>query len=290
MERELWPLLYRALLDVSADGRRRGARYQPWVIAAVLLWAALRDRPVSWACRPDHRDTTRVRPARVPSASTVPRRARGADAAGLLARLADRPRGAGPPGWTLAVDGKPLVVGVCSKDPDARPGWVPGGFARGYKLHAVWGGRCLPEAWAVTPLGEYEGAVAARLLAGLSGRGVLLADGNYEASRVYDAAARAGYQPLAPPDRQGTGRGHRYQSPHRAAALRWFADGLGWELLRGRGAIERAFGNLGAFGGGPGPLPAWVRRRGRVERWVWAELAINAARITYRRQQNGQMQ
>jgi hypothetical protein len=70
----------------------------------------------------------------------------------------------------------------------------------------------------------------------------------------------------------------------------WFRAGLGRELLRGRGAIERAFGNAGSFGGGLGPLPNWVRRPGRVERWVWGKLLINAARILHRRQQVEQMQ
>jgi hypothetical protein len=286
VERELWPILYHALVEVSAADRHERVRYQPWVVVAVLLWAAIHDRPRSWACAEDHWDTTDLRPPALPSASTVSRRARRAEVADLLGRLGERLRGDGPPAWELVVDGKPLPVGHCSKDPDARPG--PRG--RGYKLHAVWGGRCLPEAWAVTALGEYEGAVAERLLAGVRGAGVLLADGNYEASRLYDAAAASGYQLLAPPDGRDTGRGHRYQSEHRLFALRWFADGLGWALLRGRGAIERAFGNAGSFGGGLGPLPNWVRRLGRVTQWVHCKLLVNAARITRRRQRMAQMQ
>jgi hypothetical protein len=278
MERELWPILYRELRAAARGVHPAAVRYHPWVIAAVLLWAALHDRPVGWACDRRNWSATRLRPDRLPSAATVSRRARRADVAGFLDRVADRLRGGGPPGWELAVDGKPLPVGHCSKDPDARAGPL----GRGYKLHALWGGRCLPEAWAVTGLADYEGAVAERLLAGVSGKGVLLADGNYEASRLYDAAAAAGYQLVAPPDRRDTGRGHRYQSPHRLRSLGWFADGLGPALLRGRGAIERAFGNAAAFAGGLGPLPAWVRRLGRVARWVWCKLVINAARILRR--------
>jgi hypothetical protein len=286
VERELWPILYHALREVSADDHQKKGQYQPWVIAAVLLWAAIHDRPRSWACREEHWDTTRLRPTEVPSPSTVSRRARRAEVADLLGRLERHLRGDGPPAWTLFVDGKPLPVGRCSKDPDARG--TPMG--RGYKLHAIWGDRCVPEAWAVTAAGEYEGAVAERLLRRVGGCGLLLGDGNYEASRVYDAAAGSGYQLLAPPDARDTGRGHRYQSPHRLFALRWFADGLGWELLKGRSAIERTFGNAGAFGGGLGPLPSWVRRLGRVTRWVHCKLLINAARITRRRQRIAQMQ
>jgi hypothetical protein len=157
-------------------------------------------------------------------------------------------------------------------------------------LHAVWGDKPLPEAWAVTAMRAYEGAVAEELLARVRGVGVPLADGNYEAGRLYDAAAASGYQLLARPDARDTGRGHRYRSRHRRRALDWFADGPGWELLRERAGIERAFGNLVSFPGGLGPLPAWVRRRERVERWVWCKLALDAARILYRRRQKERLQ
>lgn len=290
MERELWPVLYRELLALSRTTTHKGVHYHPWVIAAVLLWAAIHDRPVNWACQPQHWSTTRQKPAEIPAASTVSRRSRQAQFEAFLGALGQRLRGSGPPAWMLIIDGKPLVVGVCSKDPDARPGRVPGGFARGYKLHAIWGDRCVPEAWEITGLNEYEGVAAERLLVAVQGVGLLLGDGNYEASRVYDAAAGSGYQLLAPPDPQDTGRGHTYQSEHRLFSLRWFADGLGWQLLRARGAIERTFGNAGSFGGGLGPLPGWARRLGRVRRWVHCKLLINAARIIRRRHRMAQMQ
>ncbi|MBX9626488.1 MAG: hypothetical protein K2X82_21995, partial [Gemmataceae bacterium] len=98
-------------------------------------------------------------------------------------------------------------------------------------------------------------------------------------------------QLVAPPDPGDDGAGHRPRSPHRRVALDWCRAGPGRDLLRERAAIERRFGNLTSFAGGPGPLPGWVRRRGRVERWVWCKLAVNAARITRnQRQQMGQMQ
>lgn len=286
MERELWPIVYRALRAAAREVTQKYVQYHPWAIAAVLLWAALHDRPVSWACDVRNWSTTRLRPAEIPSESTMSRRARRAGFAVFLNHLAARLRGDGPPAWELTLDGKPLPVGKCSKDPDAKSG--PHG--KGYKLHAVWGSKPLPEAWAVTAAREYEGAVAEVLLTQFRGMGLLLADGNYEASRVYDAAAGAGYQLLAPPDEQDTGAGHVYQSPHRRLSLAWFRDGLGWALYRERASIERMFGNAGSFGGGLGPLPNWVRRQGRVERWVWCKLVINAARILYRRQQKERLQ
>jgi hypothetical protein len=212
VERELWKVVYHHLKWAARYFDQKYAHLHPWRIAAVLLWAALHDRPVSWACDKRNWSATRLRPGRLPSPSTVSRRA----------------------------------------------------------------GR--------TAFHLFLNRLAERLLTRVRGRGVLLGDGNYEASRIYDAAAGSGYLLLAPPDPQDTGRGHTYQSPVRALALRWFADGLGWSLLRGRSSIERAFGNAGSFGGGLGPLPRWVRRLGRVTRWVWCKLAINAARILRNRQ------
>ena len=74
MERELWPLLYRALMEVATDVRQRYVQMQPWVLVAVALWAALHDRPICWACQPRHWSTTTLRPARLPSPSTLSRR------------------------------------------------------------------------------------------------------------------------------------------------------------------------------------------------------------------------
>jgi hypothetical protein len=277
MERELWPVLYHALRAAARGTHQKWVQYQPWEVAAVLLWAALHDRSAKWAC--DERNwTTSRRPGELPSPATVSRRARTLAFGLFLNRVAAVLKGGGPPAWELVVDGKPLPVGHCSKDPDARGSRL----GRGYKLHAIWGDRPLPEAWEVTALREYEGAVAERLLGQVRGVGFLYGDGNYEASRLYDAAAASGYQLLAPPDARDTGRGHRYQSGHRLASLRWFADGVGWGLYRWRASIERRFGNAGSFDGGLGPLPNRVRRLGRVTRWVWCKLMINAARITYR--------
>lgn len=281
MERELWPRIYHTLREVARATHQKDVTYHPWVIAAVLLWAALHDRSVAWACDPRNWSTTRLRPDELPSRSTMSRRPKRVVFAVFLNRVAERLKGAGEPAWTLVVDGKPLPVGWCSKDPDARGG----ALGRGYKLHAIWGDGPLPEAWEVTAMREYEGAVAERLLGRVRGRkGVLLGDGNYEASRLYDAADESGYLLLARPDPQDNGRGHRYQSEHRRLALRWFRDGLGWSLYRWRSSIERKFGNTGSFGGGLGPLPNWVRRLGRVTRWVWCKLVINAARILNRQQ------
>jgi hypothetical protein len=287
MERELWPLLYQALRAAAAAFRQKYVQHQPWAVAAALLWAALHDRPVRWACDPKNWTTTRLRPARLPSQSTVSRRPRRAAFGLFLNWLTAYFRGAGLPGLALRLDGKPLLVGGCSKDPDARYGRAAGHVGKGYKLHAVWGARPLPEAWEVAPLNEHEVPVAQRLVPRLGGGGYLVADANYDATRLFDTAAACGYQLVAEQKDNNPGTGHHYQSParRRCIALLFapFGAAFGRALLAHRGGIERCFGNAVAFAGGlGGALPAWVRRRWRVAYWVWAKLVINAARIRYR--------
>ena len=112
------------------------------------------------------------------------------------------------------LDGKPLTVSGVSKDPEAYWGRGAGGKAKGYKLHAVWSGRPLPQAWAVTPMNTGEKAMTRRLLLQLGCGGDLLGDGNavslggglgplpawvrgnYDASDLYDRAKARGYQDL----------------------------------------------------------------------------------------------
>ncbi len=67
MERELWLPLYRLLIEMAASFHQKYVRYQPWVLVAVLLWAALHDRPIFWACQRRHWSTTTLRPTCLPS-------------------------------------------------------------------------------------------------------------------------------------------------------------------------------------------------------------------------------
>ena len=113
--------------------------------------------------------------------------------------------------------------------------------------------------------------------------GYLLADGNFDDSGLFDDAHACGYQLLVPLYQENAGQGHRYQSPHRLRCIALLRQPLGRtfgpEVLRLRSRIERSYGNATSFGGGLGPLPAWVRRRRRVRLWVWAKLLINGIRI-----------
>jgi hypothetical protein len=279
MERELWPLLYRLLQSVAKDFHQEGVTYQPGILVAVLLWAALHDRPLSWACQPQHWSTTRLRPVQLPSPATLSRRLYTVGTGLFLHTLEQRLRDSGLPRLLAFLDGKPLPVGGASKDPEAKPGRGASGRAKGYKLHAVRSNRPMPEAWEVTPLNVHEAVVAERLLEQLSGGGYLVADGNYDSSPLADRAYQRGYQLVAPLPARHAGQGHRYQSPHRLRNRDSLAGDFGKALYRLRGSIERSIGNATSFAAGLGPLPAWVRRRHRVRTWVWAKLLINGVRI-----------
>jgi hypothetical protein len=142
----------------------------------------------------------------------------------------------------------------------------------------------MPEAFAVEPLNVPETKAAEALLPELAGGGgYLLGDGVYDANAVFEAAAAAGYQLLAPRGATaGTGLGHRRHSVARLRSMALLAGPFGRSLYRLRAGIERAFGQASSFGGGLSPLPAWVRRRHRVWRWVCAKLLINGVRIAQR--------
>jgi hypothetical protein len=276
MERELWPVLYPLLRDAGAGFSQKYAQHPVWVIVAVLLWAALHDRPLGWACDPRNWSTTPLRPARLPSPATVSRRLRGLAVGLLLRAVEQRLRDTGRQALVSYLDGKPLPVGGRSKDKDARP---KGPLGPGYKLHAVWTTQPVPAAWEVTAAGVGEAPVAQRLVACAGGAGYLLADGNYDSGPLADDAAAAGYQLVAAAWRPNAGKGHRRQSPHRLRGIALMGTDFGRRLYAWRGQIERCFGNATSFGGGLGPLPAWVRRRHRVHCWVAAKLLINGARI-----------
>ena len=285
MERELWRKVYRLVGSLGRSRRRRRVRFGDRVIVLVALWAALHDRATNWAC--EAANWSRLRPRRLPSESTMSRRLRTPSVQALLdaaeARLREDPPGGSldglaPAGLVKVADGKPLPVGGHSKDPDARSGRGAGGMARGYKLYALWGDGPLPCAWDVRPMNASEPAVAAELVRALPGAGYLPADAVYDVNPLYDAAAAAGHQLVAPRKRPGGGLGHRPHSPHRLRSIELLRGEFGRALHRLRDRIERRFARLTNFAGGLAPLPNWVRRLPRVRRWVQCKLILHALR------------
>ena len=163
----------------------------------------------------------------------------------------------------IQIDGRPLTVSAFSKDRDARWGYAIKGFARGYKLHAIWGNGPIPEAWDVQPLNVSEPRLAAnRLVPSLKlvrHKCYLVGDCSYDSNPLHEVTAKLGYQLLAPQKRPGKGLGQRRHHPSRLAGLQILKTPYGQRLYRGRSAIERQFGHLAIRQEGLDQLPAHVR-------------------------------
>jgi hypothetical protein len=283
MECELWPRLYALVMEIGKTLRRSGVHYSDAVIVLVFLWASLHDRPRSWACQEENWRSTRLRLIEIPSRFALSRRLKSPSIQQFLKAIVERIRSTSEVELVKFIDGKPLTVGSCSKDPDAKLGRVVGGFAKGYKLHAIWGNGPMPEAWTIRPLNDNESPVARELICQLSGTGYLLGDSQYDVIKLYELAIVHGHQLVAPRNRRKAPNPQSLsQNVHRQHALEMLARPFGKALIKQRNAIERSFGSATCFGGGLGPLPAWVRHYDRVRMWVCAKLIINGLRIQQR--------
>jgi hypothetical protein len=275
MERELWIILYRFVKSCDHPQWWRLGCFLDFEIVAVYFWAVLHDRPVRWACEPRNWPKG-LWNIKLPSQSTMSRRLRTtevqrsmASLEGYLLRVENR-------GWVKVVDGKPLLVGTHSKDPDSEWGRSRRGFAKGYKLHAIYGEGPLPWRWEITPLNVGEPDVAARLIPLLPRGGYLLGDKQYDSNPLHNTALQNGYQLVAQRKRPGTGLGHRQHSPGRVRCIELLKHDFGQALYEYRDDVERQFAWLTNHGGGLAPLPNWVRRIARVRMWVQAKLIIHA--------------
>lgn len=284
MELELWAELSAAISAVAAGfGRRKRDRHCTALIVRVHAWAALHDRPVSWACEPKNW-TARTRPEHLPDQSTMSRRTRRPDFGQFQLLVGRRMNGRPRPGLVKAVDGKPLELPNHTTDRDATWSRGVGRTAVGYKLHAISSGNPMPDAFCVTTLNACEKRMAARMVKRLAGGGYLLGDAHYDASWLFDYCHHHGHRLVCPRAKPGTGLGHCYVSPHRRRAIDMLeapagVNRFGPSLYARRTDIERDFSGLACFGGGLAALPPWVRRIWRVRPWVTAKLLINAARI-----------
>jgi hypothetical protein len=277
MERELWLALYNLARRCDPSPYWELVRFFDHHIVGVYLWAVLHDRPVSWACDPANWPK-RLWRGTLPSQSTMSRRLRTAEVQCLLNRIEKTLVALGGSGLVLIVDGKPLIVGTHSKDTDATWGRAGRGYAKGYKLHAIYGRGPLPVAWEVAPLNESEPEVARRLIPLLKrGGGYILGDKAFDSNPLH--ASACGYQLVAERKRPGTGLGHRRHSPGRLRSIQLLHTKFGQDLYRCRDDVERQFGWLTNHGAGLAPLPAWVRRPHRVRLWVQAKLLIHAAYV-----------
>jgi hypothetical protein len=275
MERERWLQMYRAARRLD-KGSCRGV-FSAAVIVGVFLWAVLHDRPVCWACRLSNWPPGLWRYA-LPSQSTMSRRLRDPQVRRLLT-LVEQSLESDATATVKTIDAKPLPVGGHSKDRDA--GWGRGvrGPAKGYKLYAVWSDGLRPIAWRIAPMYVSEQAMALEMIPQLDGAGYLLGDSVYDINKLYEAAGAVDHQLLARRKRPTAGLGKYRHSSYRLRGLELLQTAAGRRLYARRETIERQFGGLTNFGGGLAPLPAWVRRRRRVELWIQAKLIINGYRL-----------
>lgn len=286
MERGIFQVCRGSLRTLGCRRHSRRFTYTDASILAVYLWAALNDRPVCWACRPENWPRG-LRRGPLPDPSTVSRRMRTDSIRRLRDRLDRALRREEPPSLIIAIDGKPLVIGAHSHDRQAGFGRAAGLMAKGYRLHVAVTRHGEVLAWRVTPMQGDEREMARRILRDLKHRGYVLGDANYDASRLYRLTDALGAQLLAPRRKPGTGLGHRPQVPGRLRAMQLLENResrFGRRLLHLRSVVERCFGTLTATAGGLTHLPAWVRTHRRVENWVGAKLIIYAARRRLRTQ------
>lgn len=282
MDSHAWREVYQTIrsVDRTLPRSKRRPVYSDVLIVAMYMWAVGHDRPLCWSCRRENYRSC-FRPRRLPSVSRFSRRIRSERCEAILQGVYERLAGDGECTGESFLDARPLPVGACSKDADAKPGRVYGGFARGYKLHIVATESGRIPVWSVTALNVSEKRVAETLIHHARPQGLVVADGNYDSGTLYDAVAQYGGQLITPLPKHAGG-GHRRQSPSRLALAQTEA-GLRKRVYRDRIFVERVFSQQSAFGGGLSPLPSWVRTLSRVRRWVGAKLIIYHVRLVLRR-------
>ena len=278
MERNLFAVLMAFAWNLP-EARRRPLKstYRNFDVLAVALWAALHDRPISWATKrenwPFH---DRTRP--LPSDATMSRRLRDPVIIDLIERVRRAMLVAGDGERTLMIDGRKLCIALHSADADATKICRKRVVYKGYALHAIVdaSGNC--RAWRVETLNVSEQAAAKILIAELEPGSAdkLLADANYDSNELYELAGRRDIQMFAARRyKNAKGVGHHWHSEHRLYALKVMKRDR--KALCGRRFIESCFGTQGNVVGGLGPLPNHVRGLERVRRWVALKLAIDAA-------------
>lgn len=287
MDRNVWKQISRAVRSAERRIAPRGRTpvYRDRLIVLMYFWSVWHDRPLCWACARGHYSAL-FRPRRLPSVSQFCRRVKTARIEAMI-RLVNERLARDPASSTLAfIDGKALPVSETSRDPDARTGRGNGKFSRGYKMHALASEHGRITAFRVHPMNAAEPRVTREELVTHVPPGlIVLADGNYDSRFLYQAIEERGSRFFTPQKKNARSEAAiRKTVPARRAAIEYWRDHprLARRLYRLRGKIERIFSALTTFGGGLGPLPTWVRRMERVERWITAKLAIYHARLIVR--------
>ena len=276
MDSELLRWLYHRLLHDPTLDHTAGCTYSLGLITLIYFYAVLLNRSPHWACD-RHNWPVGYRRLRLPSYSQFNRRLKRPETGRLIGQINDELAQRLPHSDLKFVDGKPLTVSGFSKDRDATVGQVPGGYARGYKLHLLVDSLGRIEAFDVTGLQAGEPVVMRKMLQDRDLGGLLLrGDSNYDSNRLYRQVADDGGRLVASRKRPFTGIGHHPQHPDRLRAIRELERSPQSlrEHRRIRAEVERRIGHLTNLPCGLWALPGFVRRRVRVRRWVSAKIAL----------------
>lgn len=277
MDDQLLLQVYHRLFAPGKVCRPAGCVYSDSIIVLVHFLAVLRVRSMLWAH--DKRNWP-LWMRRLPclSYSQLMRRLKGRPVRERIARLYTEYRGQLPDSAEKFCDGKPLPVGGCSKDPDARPGRLPGGgWGRGYRLHVITDACGAVDLFTVTGLDAGEPTVMRRLVALADLRGVTLrGDSNYDSNDLYAAVAARGGRLIAPRKKPHTGLGHHRQHPDRLWAIAELeqTEQSMRAHRRERIHVEQTLGHVSNLPFGLGPLPNCVRRHRRVALWTLSKLTL----------------
>lgn len=282
MDQSQWKRLVQLLKQACAQLPRpqRRPKYSDLLIAKLYFFAVASDRPISWAADRDNLNRRWLRPGSLPSVSQLNRRV-GEDRFQLLLQKLHTLQSASEFSGTLMIDGKALCVSPVSQDRDARVGYIPGGFGRGYKLHAVVSDDGKIPVFSVMPLNRHEMHVASAMLEScprlIESGTIVLADGNYDAADFHKQIDAAGGWLITAP--RGFAK-HEVTLRQMGAARRTLlqcwqqARDLMKRVYKQRQGIERTFGQLTSIPGLLSSLPAFVRNLARVRRWVGAKICL----------------
>lgn len=287
MDERVWKVIRVAIrtADRSIPRIGRRPRFGDQLIVRMYFWSVAHDRPRCWACRRESYSRL-LRPRALPSVSQFCKRLRSARVITMIRRVHELLAGLDEPVDLAFIDGKALPISESSKDPDAKTGHGNGQFSLGYKLHALGDRLGRIRAFWVCPLNEGEPTIARKhLVRHLTPGALVLADGNYDGRKLYSSVGRRGAFLLTPQKKnKRTEQALRRTCPERRAVMELWRDepGVAWKVYGLRAGVERIFSALTCYGGGLGPLPAWVRRRRRVTDWVTAKIALYNARVLVR--------
>lgn len=288
MDKKVWSIITKMIVSVNRTIKRTGRRphYSDVLIVRMYLWAVWHDRPMCWACN-RHNYSTLFRPLVLPSVSQFSRRLKTERIEEMIQVVNERLSQIHSFPKLSFFDGKALAVSKHSRDKEAKKGYADGSFRKGYKLHA-WAtqdGR-IPR-FRVLPMNCGEPNTAIELTDLIPNGSLVLADANYDSGKLYKAVEDRNSQLLTPLKgmAQSVTQLRRMPEARKTAMKLWQHFGKQCkELLKLRYGIERIFSAVSCFGGGLNPLPAWVRRLPRVQRWVCAKLIFYHTRLILRKE------